>query len=379
MAREVAAQTALAVHNARLLAEYQRQADELTARLRVSHAVSSSLQLEEVLEEVARASLGVAGAESCEIEIWHPDRDATQLIAQQAIADWANSKDNVGTFFPIDDWPMTRRILTTRQPLLFDEADPTLSDYERTILFDDSTRSGFSVPIVVDDQSLGVLSLFSRQPNAFSTRSLALGQDLASQAALAIERARLHAAIQERARTDALTGLLNRGAIEEELDLELVRARRSGQAMAVLVIDLDDFKQVNDRHGHLVGDRVLQHTADLLKHAVRQGDHVGRYGGDEFLVVLPNADASGAVATAERILAAGRSVRIAINREAIWLAVHLSIGFAVYPDNGSDHEELISAADRAMYAVKPAPKVGVTDFEAARRSRATSTALTANS
>jgi diguanylate cyclase (GGDEF)-like protein len=148
--------------------------------------------------------------------------------------------------------------------------------------------------------------------------------------------------------------------------------------MAVLVIDLDGFKQVNDLDGHLVGDRVLQHTADLLEDSVRESDHVGRYGGDEFLVVLPNADEDGAIATAERILIAAASARIATDSRDTWLPVRLSIGYAVYPQDGSDHEEIIAAADRAMYAVKPAPAVGVTDFEAAKRSRSTPASLTAN-
>lgn len=378
LGRDIASQTALAVHNARLLAESRQYADELASRLRVSHAVSSSLQLDEVLEEVARASLGVAGAESCEIELWMPERNATILAAQQAVADWPNEKNNIGMVMPIENWPTTHQILTTGEAMIVHENDPRLSDHERIGLFDLNTRSGLVVPIVVDGQSLGMLSLFSRHPNAFSARALAIGQDLASQAALAIERARLHTAIQERARTDALTGILNRGAIEEELDRELTRTRRNGQTMAVLIIDLNDFKQVNDQHGHLVGDRVLQQTALLLKRSVRGSDQVGRYGGDEFLAVLSNTDEAGAIAAAERILNAGQSARIATDSDGVWLPIHLSIGFAVYPRDGSDHEELIGAADRAMYALKPVLSPDVTDFEAAQRSRSTPVALTAD-
>ena len=372
LGHDIAAQTALAVHNARLLAESRRQADELAARLRVSQAVSSSLELEKVLDEVARASLGVAGAECCEIEIMRPELEATEMVAQQQIAEWPISSHSVGRLYPLSEWPMTTRVLSSGQPCLYDDANSTLTEAEQSFLFGNQTRSGLSVPIVVDGQNLGVLSLFSRQPSAFTQHSLVTGQDLASQAALAIERARLHAALRERAQTDALTGVLNRGAIEERLDQELSRARRSGLSMAVLVIDLDGFKQVNDRHGHLIGDRVLQHTADVLKDSVREGDFVGRYGGDEFLLVLPDADDDGAVAAAQRILTAAGLAQIATGGSDTWLSITLSIGLAFYPRDGSDHEEMIAAADRAMYAVKPATAPEVTDFTAVKRSRTSS-------
>jgi diguanylate cyclase (GGDEF)-like protein len=349
---EIAAQTSLAIQHARLLDETRRYADEQGALLRVSRAVSSSLRLGEVLGEVARASLGIAAAEGCEIELWHQDRDEIELIAQQYLAEWIDSKTNVGSRFPLADWPLTRRVLESREPLIFDEANPALTPYERDHLFDDGTRSGFAVPIVLDDRCLGVFSLYSRQPGAFSARAVALGHDLAGQAALAIERARLHATLEARARTDGLTGVLNRGAIEETLDTELSRSRRSGLSLAVLVVDLDGFKHVNDRHGHLAGDRVLQEVAAILAHGVREGDHIGRYGGDEFLVVLPDTDEAGARAAIARILAATEGARVGVEAEDEPLPIRFSIGHAIYPDDGSSHEELIATADEAMYAAK---------------------------
>src|SRR5262249_54491439 len=127
---EIAAQTSLAIRHARLLEETRRYADEQGALLRVSRAVSSSLRLDEVLGEVARASLGVAAAEGCEIELWHQDRDEIELIAQQYVPDWIDSKSNVGARFPLADWPLTRRVLETREPLIFDQANPALTQYE---------------------------------------------------------------------------------------------------------------------------------------------------------------------------------------------------------------------------------------------------------
>ncbi|HKG26982.1 MAG TPA: diguanylate cyclase [Thermomicrobiales bacterium] len=349
---EIAAQTALAIHNARLLEAARRHGEEQTALLRVSRAVSSSLMLGDVLGEVARASLGVAGAEGCEIELWHPERDETELVAHDFVTGWVVNTSDVGTLLRLADWPATRRMLTSRETLCFDRDDPTLTEPERQVLFRDDTRSGLAIPIVLDDRCLGMLSLYSRQPDAFSARAVALGQDLAAQAALAIERAQLHAALEARARTDGLTGLLNRGATEETLDAELTRARRTGLPLAILLIDLDGFKHVNDRRGHLVGDRVLQEVAGILRTSVRDGDSVGRYGGDEFLVLLPDADEFGARVVADRILAATKAARVPADTPESWVSIHLSIGRAVYPHAGSTHEELIATADEAMYATK---------------------------
>jgi diguanylate cyclase (GGDEF)-like protein len=359
LGEEIAAQTALAIQHARLLEETRRYAEEQRALLRVSRAVSSGLRLWDVLGEVARASLGIAGAEGCEIELWHQELDEIELIAQQYIPDWLDSKTNIGTHFPLADWPLTRRVLETREPLIFDKANTELTEYEREHLFDDGTQSGFAVPILLDDRCLGVFSLYSRQPAAFSPRVVALGRDLAGQAALAIERAHLHAALEARARTDGLTGVLNRGAIEEALDTELSRARRSGLPLAVLVVDLDGFKHVNDRHGHLAGDRVLQQVAAILTNGVRESDHVGRYGGDEFLVLLPDADETGAHAAIARIRAAMEAARVPVETEDEPLPIQFSVGHAIYPDDGSTHEELIAVADEAMYAAKLAPALAL--------------------
>lgn len=352
LGEEIAAQTALAIHNAQLLGSARRHAEEQAALLRVSRAVSSSLRLGDVMSEVARASLGVAGAESCEIELWHPETDDTELVAQHHVADWLNCKTNVGARFPLSNWPLTRQVLMTREPMIIGEDAPALTDYERETLFNDDSRSGFAVPIVVDNRSLGILSLYSRRRAAFNARAVTLGQDLANQAALAIERARLHAALEERARTDGLTGVLNRGAIQDLLESESHRARRSGLPLAVLLVDLDGFKRVNDQHGHLAGDRVLREVARTLQRAVREGDAVGRYGGDEFLAVLPDADLIGATVVADRIRWQMASSRVPLDGTAESLPITLSLGQAVFPHDGSTGDDLLDAADRSMYAAK---------------------------
>ncbi|MGI8477548.1 MAG: GAF domain-containing protein, partial [Thermomicrobiales bacterium] len=302
LGQELAGQAALAIERSRLIEETRRHADEQTAMLRISRAISGSLRLEDVLREVARSGLAVAGVEDCQVELWHPRERELELAGDARVPSWLG-ESNVGSRLAIEDWPVTRRVLETQEPLMFDAASPFLTEPElETLFLGDGTASALAIPIIAGRESVGVLSFYSRTPRAFTSASIRLGLDLANQAALAIERARLHETLERRAHTDGLTGLLNHRAVQERLDQEIARAVRGGRRVAVLMIDLNRFKEVNDLHGHLVGDRVLRATALSLCSATRASDHVGRYGGDEFLVILPDADGAEAEVVADRIL-----------------------------------------------------------------------------
>ncbi len=154
----------------------------------------------------------------------------------------------------------------------------------------------------------------------------------------------IHAA-EERARRDPLTGLLNRSALDEQLLVEIDRARRYGHSLAVVIVDLDDFKHVNDTRGHLAGDAVLIDVADQLTREMRRSDVVVRFGGEEFVMLLPETDQPAAFSLAERL-------RHRVLRSPASQGVTLSVGVAVYPDAADDADELINCADRALYAAK---------------------------
>jgi diguanylate cyclase (GGDEF)-like protein len=169
---------------------------------------------------------------------------------------------------------------------------------------------------------------------------------------VALLRARVDALVDRLAnvaRTDALTGLRNRRAYEEDIETEVARAERSGQRLALVVGDLDRFKRVNDRFGHPAGDAVLRRVADQLETRRRRGDVAARIGGEEFALLLPNTDANGALLVAERMrLAIGR----AFERDPV--PVTMSLGIACYPDDARDATSLFAAADAALLAAKKA-------------------------
>jgi len=208
---------------------------------------------------------------------------------------------------------------------------------------------------------LGTLCLFDFRPRSFSPDMRHGLEDLAAIAAEELQIPRLRDtqevliseldAAQRRASVDALTGLLNRGAILDRVLREAVRASVDGSPFAVLMVDLDHFKLVNDTFGHLAGDDVLRVVAARLRQALRPTDAVGRYGGEEFLVVLSDEAAQNAVGVAARMLASFRDTPIATRAAEIHMTI--SIGVAQNPPSlAVDVENLVAAADDALYAAK---------------------------
>lgn len=166
-------------------------------------------------------------------------------------------------------------------------------------------------------------------------------------ATLAQDRHVLH----ELAVHDQLTGLFNVREFHRLLELEITRTQRYARTLAVLMIDIDFFKAINDRHGHPAGDVVLRNVAERIRVSLRPNDVSARYGGEEFIVLLPETDAAGAQAMAERLCAAVRATPVRVNA-AVQPAVTVSVGFAVYPLDADALADLITQADRALYAAK---------------------------
>lgn len=161
----------------------------------------------------------------------------------------------------------------------------------------------------------------------------------------------LHGLLKEQANRDGLTGLYNRRYLDATIERELARCDREGQQGALLMIDIDRFKQINDVHGHQVGDDVLRHTADILNERVRSSDIVCRYGGEEFLLWLPNTQAAAALDVADELLRGfAASPWLGQGKQAVHAT--LSIGVAVFPEHASQADSLIAAADRALYQAK---------------------------
>ncbi|HEX6686142.1 MAG TPA: diguanylate cyclase [Candidatus Limnocylindrales bacterium] len=218
------------------------------------------------------------------------------------------------------------------------------------------------VPFCVDEQggigpalpaAKGVLALYDRHGrDEFDESDLDTLRTFAGQAAVAVDNVRVHEEAQRLSVTDSLTGLFNHRSLRDTLRRETERAGRFGRRLAVLALDLDHFKEINDRHGHEAGDAVLVEFAQRIRYEIREVDVAFRHGGEEFALLLPETDEIGGIAVAERLCEAIRTVPIEINDKSVEVTV--SIGVAVFPDHGSSGPAVLRAADEALYAAKTA-------------------------
>jgi len=212
-----------------------------------------------------------------------------------------------------------------------------------------SLGSALAVPLEGVAGVIGVLALYRGERDAFTSDDLRILLAASSKMALAIENALKYQQAESSATTDYLTGLPNARSLFLELDRELARCKRDEGSLTVMVCDMDGFKQINDRFGHLEGNRVLRLFAQALKESCREYDYVARMGGDEFVVIAPGLPSDAAAKRADQIRALAKQAGLEVCAEDI---LSLSVGQAIYPTDGSDAEELLAEADRRMYIEK---------------------------
>jgi diguanylate cyclase (GGDEF)-like protein/PAS domain S-box-containing protein len=224
------------------------------------------------------------------------------------------------------------------------------AEYEN-LLVHNQVCSLLIIPLILANQTLGTIEVWRHDPKPhFSVDERTFMNNLANQLALTITNARLHELIQYQARTDALTRINNRHHFMNLAELEFKRAKRHGRDLALILLDLDHFKSVNDNFGHTVGDQVLHLAAQMCSSCIRSTDIIGRYGGEEFIILLPETDLSGARLLAQRIRTRISSRPVQIGDHSIEITV--SMGVSLMEAATADLVALLQRADEAMYRAK---------------------------
>jgi diguanylate cyclase (GGDEF)-like protein len=206
------------------------------------------------------------------------------------------------------------------------------------------------IPLVAGEHKLGIINCWRTGVGRFTERELEAASLFAHVAAAAWRNAQLYAELLSAVMTDPLTHLYNSRWLRDSGERDIIRAARDGRPLALLLIDLDHFKTVNDHSGHAAGDLVLQRVATRLRTTVRGADAIVRLGGEEFVALLHDCDADGAELVAEAMRMAVRDIALPVGCDLPRLTA--SIGIAAYPLHGGDLDQLLAAADRAMYAAK---------------------------
>jgi diguanylate cyclase (GGDEF)-like protein len=212
--------------------------------------------------------------------------------------------------------------------------------------------STYCLPIIIDSEPVGAVQLEAygnEGPIPTNTRRLA--EATVEQISLALTNIHLRHSLRMQAIHDPLTGLYNRLYLEESLSRELYRLDRSGQPLSIVIMDLDNLKEINDRYGHPAGDAVLRELAKLLKHLVRVSDMPCRYGGDEFVLVLPDTNLEAAIKRAEKIRDEFERISVPFGTQTLGNFT-LSAGVSSSHEHGHTSQDLISSADRALYSAK---------------------------
>jgi diguanylate cyclase (GGDEF)-like protein len=224
-------------------------------------------------------------------------------------------------------------------------------------LLEEGIRSYVVLPLVSRGRGIGVLALGAREGGAFDEEALARLQPLVDAVALALENVRLFQKTRELSLTDEVTPLFNFRFFHQILERELKLVDRYRSVLSLLFLDLDHFKPINDQYGHLRGSRVLREVGFLLRSAVRETDYPARYGGDEFVVILPQTDRQAAEALGEKLRLLVED-HVFLQEEGIDARLGISLGAAAYPSEASSKEALIRLADERMYKDKDRRKVG---------------------
>jgi len=352
-------QAAIAIGNARLYNEAHRRAEEMGSLYHMGLTLTAGLEMEQVLLSLFEQIKMILPSDVFYVSTYDEE---TQVV------DLPLYFEN-GEFMKVEprslltDPGITGEVIRSRKTINLPDTHlpDVVEKYHLIHRGGRACRSYVGVPLIVLDRVVGVVSMQSYQANAYSPDQVRLLETIATQAAIAIQNARLYHQMRQMAITDPVTQLFTRRQFIFLGRSEVERAIRYNRSVSVLMVDIDFFKRVNDTYGHSAGDQVLYGVAKICREAMRNTDIIGRWGGEEFSIVLPEADRVGASLIAERIRRMVASTFIPVAKDQVMVTV--SIGVATMDQENGTLEILIDQADRAMYRAKAGGRNQVQFFQ----------------
>ncbi len=314
---------------------------ELRIIYRIAQETTAVLDLDTLLTRIVTIIREVMGYYM--VSILLPINDASEL---RVGAHSGYALDITGLTIPIGEG-VTGWVYTHGAPHIVADVQAD----SRYIGLDDKVRSELAFPLMSRGRVVGVLNAESQHADAFSEADIALMSAVGSQLASCLEVAQLHDTLKREASHDPLTRLNNRRHFLERIQQEIVRAGATGESFSIVFLDVDELKRINDTYGHLAGDALLREVSNALMDAVRGEDVVARYGGDEFVVLLPATPAAAAASVAQRISDGITRHRFMAGRELLQIP-GVSLGLANFPQDGATAEDLLASADATLYRQK---------------------------
>ncbi len=323
--------------------ELEKEKKNLEILLQASQELGNSLKLEDTYEVINRMIKKLVSCQTCIVFLIKDVEGETQLVAEEVTGPYREYVFTVKTFSISSSETIVGWVASERKPYIITDTEveknpPPMIRYE---------RSEMAVPLISKDECIGVIYVGQQKANAFSHDDLNLLSTLANQTSIAVTNAKLYEKTHNMATTDGLTGLYTHRYFQEKLEEEVQKAQRYQTHMAMLMVDTDHFKQYNDTYGHPDGDILLKEICKLLKSYVRDTDIVCRYGGDEFTLILVEADKKTAINTAERIR---QAIQLRLNQRDVKITA--SIGVASYPEDATNKTDLMAQADASVYKAK---------------------------
>jgi diguanylate cyclase (GGDEF)-like protein/PAS domain S-box-containing protein len=332
------ARSELDQQNERMLGELKKRSERAAMLAKMGELLQSCISRDEVFA----AALGYAPRIFPAVPGAMALLDASRNLAE-VIGSWSDCRLPALVFEPASCWA-----LRTGLPHLVLTGDSTAPCAHA----EGVKNTYLCTPILAQGETLGIVHFQATDETPrMDASELSFKTTFAAQVGLSIANIRLREALRTQSVRDALTGLYNRRYLEETLEREVRRAARAAQSLGLLMIDLDHFKNFNDTYGHDAGDAVLRETALFLAKGIRAEDFVCRFGGEEFVVILPTADLESSRARGERLRLKMRELTIMYQGKSLGM-VTISVGVAVFPEHGRSPKELMAAADAALYQAK---------------------------